>query len=153
MPNTSKNVRNPFMQWWKIAIGYFQQNNRLTDKQIIGNYGETIAREHLKQKGYQVIDRNYRGPFGEIDIVMRDNNQVVFVEVKTRNEKWLEYGLPEQAVNFRKRKRIVRLANRYLNRHRDLINNDYRFDIVSVIINQQGKAVSVTHIPDAFYSK
>lgn len=152
MPNTSKNVRNPFTQWWKIVLGYINQNKRLTDKQITGNYGESIARDHLKQKGYQVIDRNYRCPFGEIDIIMRDNHLVVFVEVKTRNEKWLEYGAPEQAVNFRKKKRISRLAKYYLNRHRELGNTDYRFDIVSVLVNQQGKAVSVNHITDAFYT-
>jgi putative endonuclease len=152
MPNTSKNVRNPFSHWWKIVVRYIKQDKRLTDKQIIGNYGENIAREHLKQKGYQIIDRNYRCSFGEIDIIMRDNKQIVFVEVKTRNEKWLEYGLPEQAVNNKKKKRIMRLAKYYLNRHRELVNNDYRFDIVSVIVNQQGNAVSVTHISDAFYS-
>jgi putative endonuclease len=150
MPNTSKNVRNPFTQWWNIIIGYFNRNKKLTDKQITGKYGENIAWEHLKQKGYQVIDRNYRCPFGEIDIIMRDNTQLVFVEVKTRNEKWLEYGLPEQAVDFKKRKRLSRLAKYYLNRHQDLDKTDYRFDIVSVLVNQQGKAISVTHISEAF---
>jgi putative endonuclease len=151
MPNPSKNVRNPFRQWYEVAIGYLKKRKRLTDKQITGNYGESIAREHLKQKGYQFVDRNYRCPFGEIDIIMRDNKQVVFVEVKTRNEKWPEYGSPEQAVNAKKKKRISRLAKYYLNRHRELGNTDYRFDIVSVLVNQQGKAVSVDHIQDAFY--
>lgn len=151
MPNPSKNIRNPFTQWWKVAIGYFKGNKRLTDKQITGNYGEHIAKEHLKQKGYQFIDRNYRCPFGEIDIIMRDNQQMVFVEVKTRNEKWTEYGSPEKAVDFKKKQRLSRLAKYYLNRHGELESTDYRFDIVSIILNQQGKAVSVDHITDAFY--
>lgn len=152
MPNSSKNIRNPFTKWWSIIIGYVKHDKSLTNKQIIGNYGENIAREHLKQKGYQFVDRNYRCPFGEIDIIMRDNNQVVFVEVKTRNEKWFEYGSPEKAVNFKKKKRLSRLAKYYLNRHRELEYTEYRFDIVSILVNQQGKAVSVTHISDAFYA-
>ncbi|MFB3895935.1 MAG: YraN family protein [bacterium] len=152
MPNPSKNIRNPFTQWWKVVTSYLNGNKRLTDKQITGNYGEHIAQEHLKQKGYQFIDRNYRCPFGEIDIIMRDNTQMVFVEVKTRNEKWPEYRSPEQAVDSKKKKRLSRLAKYYLSRHRKLEYTDYRFDIVSILVNQQGKAVSVNHITDAFYA-
>ncbi|MDI6782547.1 MAG: YraN family protein [bacterium] len=120
------------------------------NKKLIGQYGEKLAVEHLKQKGYQLIEQNYRSPFGEIDIIMRDKTQLVFVEVKLRNEKWLEYGLPEDAVKSKKQHRIRKLANYYINQHREIAYADFRFDIVSIILNQQGKVNSVTHLPDAF---
>jgi putative endonuclease len=136
--------------WLKVANWLGWKQGIPSSRKIIGQYSENLAVEHLKQKGYQLIDRNYRSPFGEIDIIMRDKKQLIFVEVKSRNEKWLEYGLPEAAVNRKKQNRIRRISKYYINRHLHLADTDFRFDIVSVILNQQKKVVSVTHLPDAF---
>jgi len=96
-----------------------------------GKAGEDIAAAFLKEKGYRIIDRNYRCPIGEIDIVAKDKNELVFIEVKTRKSKAL--GYPEQAVGVKKQRKMSQLALWYL-REKKLTNISARFDVVAIMM-------------------
>jgi putative endonuclease len=109
-----------------------------------GHKGEEIAADYLKKKGYTVLHRNYTTPLGEADIIAKDNNTIVFVEVKARSSD--TFGQPFEAVNHRKQEKLKKIALYYLKRHQ--IESPVRFDIVS-IISRNGK-IEVNHIPEAF---
>jgi putative endonuclease len=111
---------------------------------VLGHKGEDIAVDFLKQKGYKILMRNYMTPMGEADIVAKDKNIIVFVEVKARSSD--AFGQPFEAVNHRKQEKLKKIALYYLNRYQ--IELPVRFDIVS-IISRNGKA-EVNHIVEAF---
>lgn len=97
--------------------------------QIDGNYGETLACEFLKKNGYRILERNYRIRGGEIDIVARDGEYLVFVEVKTR---WShEYGLPSESMTSWKIRALLKTAKFYLNKIK-WGDKGYRLDFISV---------------------
>ena len=98
-----------------------------------GRDGETRAAEFLRTQGFQILAQNYRWRGGEIDLVARDGDCLVFVEVKTRRSH--RYGAPEESITAEKQAQIVRTARHYLARHpTDL---DTRFDVVAL---SQGQA-------------
>lgn len=117
----------------------------MADHIDLGREGEVRARELLLSKGYRILETNWRCGFGEIDLIARDGNVLVAVEVKTRKTSY--FGEPELAVNKKKQKNIIRMADLYIRTHN--LDLEVRFDIVSVIIGN-GKC-EVNHIPDAFY--
>lgn len=96
---------------------------------ITGNYGEDLACEYLKKNGYKILERNYRIRGGEIDIVARDGDYLVFVEVKARYSH--EYGLPAESVTHWKIKHLLKTAQFYLLKI-DWGDGPYRLDFVSV---------------------
>lgn len=115
-----------------------------------GRRGEDIAAEFLEQKGYRIAMRNFRAGKGEIDLIVwpASGDQLVFVEVKTRSGDG--YGGPEEAVNKRKQRVMVRTAGEYM------ASIDYeweiRFDIIAVIL-QNGRLLTIRHIEDAFFPR
>lgn len=113
--------------------------------QIFGQYAETMARKHLEQRGYQIIETNFRTRFAEIDIIARHNDYLVFVEVKAR--KTDRKGSPREAVFPAKQKKICIAAAVYL---RQLNRPDVRvrFDVVAVQ-EQQGQLM-IDVIENAF---
>lgn len=94
----------------------------------LGDKGEVLAVKLLKKKGYRIIKQNYRTPVGEIDIIARDGETLVFIEVKTRES--IEYGLPFEAVNSAKKRKIANVAKLYLKKLKQI--PPCRFDIVSI---------------------
>jgi putative endonuclease len=112
----------------------------------LGRKGEERAVDFLKKNGYRIIQRNYKNKLGEIDIIAKDKDTLCFIEVKTRVN--LNFGLPQEAVNFYKQKKLNKVALSYLKQY-NLLNIPARFDIVSVIINNQNK-VEINIIKDAF---
>jgi len=100
-----------------------------TDKITTGKEGEKIAAAYLKKNGYRIIEINFRCPIGEIDIVAKEKNDLVFVEVKTR--KSIDLGYPEQAVGIRKQKKMSQLALWYLQK-RKIAEINARFDVVAI---------------------
>ncbi len=111
----------------------------------LGRRGEDVAAEALRGQGYDIVERNFRCPEGEIDIVARRGDVIVFCEVKTRvTDRW---GEPSEAVGFAKQRRLRGLAARWL-KERGARFSEVRFDVVSVIV--RGSHVETTHIPDAF---
>jgi putative endonuclease len=111
---------------------------------VFGSISEDFAAEFLKQKGYNILKRNYTTPLGEADIVAKDNDTIVFVEVKARSSD--AFGQPFEAVNYRKQEKFKKIALYYLKHNK--IELPVRFDIVS-IISRDGKA-EVNHIREAF---
>jgi putative endonuclease len=111
-----------------------------------GTAGEQAAREYLVQKGWKLLAANYRVPQGEIDLVFRDREVLVFVEVKTRtDERWQR---PAAAVDSQKRRRVSRAALAYLNSvGRPRVK--FRFDVVEVLLPPEGPPV-IRHWPNAF---
>jgi len=109
-----------------------------TRKINTGKEGEKIAVEFLKKNGYGIIAVNYRCPIGEIDIVARDKNELVFVEVKARKSNAM--GYPEQAVGVKKQKKISQLALWYL-QEKKLNDARARFDVVAILMLPAGNDV------------
>ena len=99
----------------------------------IGNFGEQIAVEYLENKGYAILDRNWRHKQDEIDIVARSGMWLVFVEVKTRTG--TAFGKPYEAVDGRKEKAMIRAAEAYINVKQ--LDENIRFDIISVLVSEE----------------
>ena len=116
-------------------------------RQALGKSGEDLAVEELEQRGYAILDRRYRTRHGEIDIVARDGETVVFVEVKLRLT--AEFGTSAEAVTPWKQRRLVSMATDYLVRHQ-LQDRPCRFDVVA--IDGAVGAATVTVYPHAFIS-
>ncbi len=110
----------------------------------IGKVGENLAADYLIGKGYQILERNWRNVHKEIDIIAKDGDFLVIVEVKTRSTD--EYGNPDIAVNRTKQRRLISAANSYIYRKKLDVNT--RFDIISIILTD-GKPL-IEHIEDAF---
>lgn len=110
-------------------------------KQIFGRQGETDAADYALRHGYALIRRNYRTPYGEIDLILRSpEGELVFVEVKARTGTY--FGYPERAVDARKRRHIVRSAYHYLEENYpdddDLI---WRIDIIAIVYKRDQKTI------------
>lgn len=107
-----------------------------TARQGLGRTGERLAAETLLSKGYCILERNFRCRQGEIDIVAEDEQDIVFVEVKAR--RGVSYGLPEDALTMRKRRKLIEVASYYLDLHM-CSNRSWRIDVVAVQFNSSGK--------------
>ncbi len=116
-------------------------------RRATGIRGEEEAARFLARSGYAILDRNVRTRAGEIDLVAKEGKTLVFVEVKTRRD--LEGDPPQAAVNTRKQNRLGKLAHGYLKLKR-IRQVPCRFDVVSVIINDEGGVKAIRHIPNAF---
>ena len=112
----------------------------------LGSHGERIAASYLAGRGFQVLDRNWRCREGELDIVARHGDALVFCEVKTR--RGVGYGHPVEAVTPAKQRRLRVLAHRWLSAH-DEHARELRFDVVGVLVRPSRPAL-VTHLPAAF---
>jgi len=112
----------------------------------VGQSGEDIAVSFLRNRGYTIRGRNYRKRFGEIDIIASVGDTVVFVEVKTRTSTYC--GKPFEAVDYRKRRRMVKAALDYLSSHR-LVDRPARLDVIGVLLSP-GRPPEIDHIINAF---
>lgn len=118
----------------------------MADHNELGKEGEQIAVDILLQKGYKIIDRNWRFQKAEIDIIaQKESDILVVVEVKTRSNSFI--GSPEEFVTPKKIKLLVRAANEFvISRNYDV---EVRFDIIAIVKN--AKYLKVEHLEDAFY--
>jgi putative endonuclease len=116
-------------------------------RKALGDRGEAEAGAWLAVQGYEVLDRNVRTRFGEIDLVVRRGDLVVFVEVKSRSGSG--FGHPGEAVAGAKQRRLTRLASAYLREH-GLDRCEVRFDVIAVLATSGGAPIRLEHIPDAF---
>ena len=111
----------------------------------LGKRGEEMAKEYLKQKGYKILETNWRQGSYEIDIIATYKSFLIIAEVKTRCSN--AFGEPEEFVNKQKQKFIIKAAGMYVCKNK--IVEEVRFDIVSVLIS--GNNLKINHIEDAFY--
>jgi putative endonuclease len=123
----------------------------ITLKRRLGNLGETISANYLKNKGYEIIALNYANPsgrlLGEIDIIAKDlkKDELVFVEVKTREMQKFLHTNPEENVDWRKLQKLNKIAYFYL-QQKHLDNMDYRFDIIAIWIDTSRRTAKIKHI-------
>lgn len=113
----------------------------------VGNYGENVACDFLEKQGISVLKRNFHSRFGEIDIIAKDGETIVFVEVKTRATK--SFGAPSEFVDERKQKKIIQTALYFLGND----DCDMRFDVIEIMYAQSGDSLNTTeinHIKSAF---
>lgn len=115
-------------------------------KRQLGSRGEDMAARFLRGKGYDILERNYRTRYGELDIICEKDRKLIFVEVKTRNS--TVFGSPEEAVTRQKIGRLRKAALIYLN-SRKATYREIRFDVIAILIDDGGQ-MSINHIEQAF---
>jgi putative endonuclease len=115
-------------------------------RQAVGAYGERLASRYLQAAGLVLLESNWRCRDGEIDLILRDGDEVVFCEVKTRTSD--TYGTPAEAIGAAKVRRLRRLAACWL-AERSVRPRDVRFDVVSVLPQTRGASV-IEHVRGAF---
>jgi putative endonuclease len=117
-------------------------------RHVLGRRGEQLAAEHFERLGYQVVARNHRTRFGEIDLVLADLDTLVFCEVKTRRA---GSGTPWDALDERKRKQVRSMGAAWLSEvHERPRTSQLRFDAVGVVLDAHGALVSLDHLEGAF---
>lgn len=112
-----------------------------------GALGEKLAAKFLKENGYKILERNYDSGIGEIDLIAADGQTLCFVEVKTRCSG--DFGLPEESVTRAKQRQMAKAAQRYL-AQKKVEGVDCRFDVVSVLLDDDLKLIETRLIKDAF---
>ncbi|SFG40650.1 putative endonuclease [Desulfotomaculum arcticum] len=113
-------------------------------RRSLGIQGEDIAAQYLQKKGLVILERNFRCRLGEIDIIARDGDCLVFIEVKTRSSD--RFGLAQDSITRQKIYKVRRLAQAYL-AQRSFSGLNVRFDVVAV---NSAREIKVTHIENAF---
>ena len=116
----------------------------------LGRLGEQLAAEHLIRRGFQIVERNYRTRWGELDIVAFDGRVLAFCEVKTRRVSPAG-GSPLDAVRSLKRAQVRKMAGRWLIERTDRPHaKNVRFDAIGVTLDPSGQLVRLEHLEDAF---
>ena len=140
---------SPRQLLWKLSDSarHFRERKLLSPEAALGKRGEDLAHRYLKSSGLLILARNYRpgGGEAEADIVARDGEVVVFVEVKSRRT--AEFGSPDRAIDEEKRRHVLRAARAFASRA-GLGWDKVRFDIVSVVFTSPP---SITHHQDVFF--
>ena len=111
-----------------------------------GKAGEAVAAEFLKKSGYKILEKNFRKTYGEIDIIAKKEENIAFVEVKTRKNDI--FGTPAEFVTKEKQKKIIKTAYTYIQKHN--LDVEFTFDIIEVYMDDK-KVKNINHIKNAFY--
>jgi putative endonuclease len=115
-------------------------------RQRLGKWGERTAASYLTGRGYLILDNNCRTPYGEIDLITRIDNTIVFVEVKTRASQIL--GMPEISVSARKRMHMIQSAEYYIQQH-PAAACTWRIDVIAIQRTSSEEAPSIMHFENA----
>jgi len=126
-------------------MGSCQSKAQQKSKDSLGKRGEKIAERFLKKKGYRIVERNFRCPFGEIDLIAWDGDTLAFIEVKTRSDK--SFGPAEMSVDLRKQRHLSKASLAYMGK-KNFNNLAVRFDVVTVIVSPEEN--ETTLIKNAF---
>ncbi|TSC75895.1 MAG: putative endonuclease [Parcubacteria group bacterium Gr01-1014_30] len=119
----------------------------------LGSFGEKIAENFLKKRGYKILDRNYYSKFaagplrGEVDIVAKRDNVISFIEVKTLLSQ--EAFLPEDKVDWKKQRKLVRTAESWLMKNRIPLESPWQIDVVAIITDFSRKSAKIRHFKNA----
>lgn len=125
----------------------------VSQKRKFGDAGERIAKRYLVRKGYTFIESNYRKPWGEIDLVVKKNGMVIFVEVKTRDLSNVEHYLPEYSVNKLKIRKLQKICETYLTEKRYSYDQKWQIDVIAIAIDKLRKIAKIRHIENAVWEK
>lgn len=124
-----------------------------SQKRKFGDAGEEIATKYLKEKRYEIIERNYLKPWGEIDIVAKNKGMLVFCEVKTKEAKHVEHYLAEASVNRLKIKKLQKICETYLLEKRYPIDQKWQIDVLAVALDKENMKARVKHFENAVWEK
>jgi putative endonuclease len=113
----------------------------------IGTLGEDISESYLKNLGYRILEKNFKCKCGEIDLIAINKGYICFIEVKTRYTR--DFGTPSESVVFSKQHKIHKTAQVYILR-KNIIDSNFRFDVMEVLLNHDNNGFSINHIQDAF---
>jgi len=116
-------------------------------RKLLGRQGEDAAARYLEKNNYQILCRNYSCKLGEIDIVARERDVIVFVEVRSRSSD--NYGFPQESITSRKKVKLRQLALHYL-KSAGMTNANCRFDVIAVQLDGEGMLKKLEHIENAF---
>jgi putative endonuclease len=119
----------------------------MPEKKELGAFGERVAAAHLESRGYRIVERNFRAPEAEIDIVALDGDTIVFVEVRTRRGG--AAGMAELSVDARKQRQLLRAVDRYAQAHPEAADAPLRIDVITVELRADGVVREVSHIEAA----
>lgn len=111
-----------------------------------GILGEKLARDFLIKKGYSILETNFRCPRGEVDIVARDKDCLVFVEVRTKRSR--DFGTPEESITPAKMEKLRTTAAHYCQMHGDSLSQ-WRIDVVAIEVDDRNKPLRIAHIENA----
>jgi len=117
-----------------------------TQKRMIGDAGEDEAVKYLIQKGYKIIKRNYSCKFGEIDIIAKKDDSLIFIEVKTRKSNY--FGEPQEAVDYNKLEKINMAIDCFLNYYKIEDKYNLRIDVIEIIFDEYNNSFTINHIED-----
>ena len=115
----------------------------------IGSFGEALARDYLISKGYKILNMNFRNKFGEIDIICKKNNLLIFCEIKSRYTD--TFGSPIESITYYKQRQIIKLSEIYL-LYKKYQNYNVRYDVIEIIFNNKNASFKLNHLKDAFRS-
>ena len=115
-------------------------------RRATGILGEKLAKDFLKKRGYRIREANYRCPEGEIDLIARHKDYLVFIEVRTKTS--LEFGTPEESITPAKKERLRTVAAHYQQTH-DNLPQLWRIDVVAIELDQKGKPSRIELIENA----
>jgi len=116
------------------------------NRQEVGTLGEKLAQKFLKRKGYRILETGFRCREGEIDIIARQKDYLVFIEVRTKSN--LNFGAPEESITQSKKKKLIASALAYINAHQK-VPSLWRIDVVAIEIDTKGKAKRIELIENA----
>lgn len=111
-----------------------------------GILGEKIARNYITKKGYQILETNYRCREGEIDIISKKKDCLVFIEVRTKSSK--DFGTPEESLNASKKKKLIKSVFTWLTSHKN-VPDLWRIDFIAVELDSLGQLTRISIIEDA----
>ncbi len=114
-------------------------------KQQLGKKAEVLAEKYLKRKGFQILKRNYRYGHKEIDLIGKDGNAVVFIEVKAGRSK--SFGAPHHRVNLKKQRNLIEVAYDFIQKE-NITDCDFRFDVLAISYEKSEEVID--HIKNAF---
>jgi len=115
-------------------------------RQELGRWGENVAADYLIKEGYLIIDRNVRTPYGEIDIIAKQLDQIVFIEVKTQSKSC--FGSPEVNVTLQKQEHLINSIGSYIQEHPDF-NYDWRIDVIAIRYRKKDAHPEITQFQNA----
>lgn len=123
-------------------------NQRTDKRRRLGHFGESAAAAYLLRQGYTILERNWRCASGELDLITRYGDELVFVEVRARQGRG-NYGSPEESLTPAKQTRLITLAYAYLDTHQHHGNTPWRIDVIALQLDQAGRIARLNHIPNA----
>jgi putative endonuclease len=112
----------------------------------LGKWGEGVAGRFLQEKGYRLLDANYRCRWGEVDIVAQEGDELVFVEVRTR--RGTQFGTPEESVTAAKARRLIATAQDYLQQHGQE-KSEWRIDLIAIRLDGDRRVQDIAHLRHA----